>query len=52
MNEHNNKNLGFAIEDVDSCNTCITNHVAEHNKDYIRKGIIFVVMILTLIILL
>jgi hypothetical protein len=46
------KILDVALEDVDTCNTCITNHVGTHGKDYVRKGCAFLVVLATLLLLL
>ena len=41
MNEHN-KNLDFALDEVNDCNGYFCNHVGQHKEAKIRKGIIIV----------
>lgn len=45
MNEEQNKNLGFIIEEVDNCNDYFCNHVGNHKEEHVRKGIIILQVI-------
>ncbi len=51
MNEENNKNLGFVLDEVDDCNNYFRNHVGKHKEERVRKGLIILQVIAIIVIL-